>query len=54
MKILWDERAWEEYLEWQTQDKRTLKKSMHLSKIYKGIVTKGLLRRDWKTGTIKE
>ena len=19
MKILWDERAWEEYLEWQTQ-----------------------------------
>lgn len=21
MKILWDERAWEEYLEWQIQDK---------------------------------
>ena len=26
MKILWDERAWEEYLEWQTQDKKTLKR----------------------------
>ena len=26
MKILWDERAWEEYLEWQTQDKKMLKR----------------------------
>ena len=26
MKILWDERAWEEYLEWQKQDKKTLKR----------------------------
>ncbi len=26
MKILWDEHAWEEYLEWQTQDKKTLKR----------------------------
>lgn len=26
MKILWDERAWEEYLEWQLQDKKTLRK----------------------------
>ena len=26
MKILWDERAWEEYLEWQIQDKKTLKR----------------------------
>lgn len=26
MKVLWDERAWEEYLEWQTQDKKTLKR----------------------------
>ena len=26
MKILWDERAWEEYLSWQTEDKRTLKR----------------------------
>ena len=26
MKILWDERAWEEYLEWQTQDKKILKR----------------------------
>ncbi len=26
MKILWDERAWEEYLSWQTEDKKTLKR----------------------------
>lgn len=26
MKLLWEERAWEEYLYWQTQDKKTLKR----------------------------
>ena len=26
MKLLWDDRAWEDYLYWQTQDKKTLKR----------------------------
>lgn len=26
MKLLWDESAWEEYLYWQAQDKKTLKR----------------------------
>ena len=26
MRILWDERAWEEYLSWQVQDKKMLKR----------------------------
>lgn len=26
MKIMWFEQAWEEYLYWQTQDKKTLKR----------------------------
>lgn len=26
MKLLWHDKAWEEYLYWQTQDKKTLKK----------------------------
>ena len=26
MKILWDERAWNEYLEWQSKDKKILRK----------------------------
>ncbi len=26
MRIFWDERAWEEYLSWQVEDKKLLKK----------------------------
>ena len=26
MKLLWDERAWEDYCYWQGQDKKTLKR----------------------------
>jgi toxin YoeB len=26
MRILWEDRAWDDYLYWQTQDKKTLKK----------------------------
>ena len=26
MRILWDERAWEEYLSWQIQDRKTLRR----------------------------
>ena len=26
MRLLWDERAWEDYLWWQTQDKKTLRR----------------------------
>ena len=26
MRKLWQDEAWEEYLDWQTQDKKTLKK----------------------------
>ncbi len=26
MKILWDERAWDDYCYWQMQDKKTLKR----------------------------
>lgn len=34
MKKLWEENAWEEYVYWQTQDKRTLKK---INKLLKDI-----------------
>ena len=30
MKKIWHERAWDDYLYWQTQDKRTLKKVNNL------------------------
>jgi len=26
MRLLWEDRAWDDYLHWQTQDKKTLKK----------------------------
>lgn len=32
MKILWEENAWEDYLSWQEQDKRTLKRINNLIK----------------------
>lgn len=32
MRILWHDDAWEDYLYWQTQDKRTLKKINSLIK----------------------
>lgn len=32
MRILWEERAWADYLYWQTQDKKTLKRINSLIK----------------------
>ena len=32
MKLLWDERAWEEYCYWQSQDKTTLKRINNIIK----------------------
>jgi len=32
MKILWDERAWSEYLDWQSGDKKTLRRINSLIK----------------------
>ena len=26
MRLLWEDRAWEDYLSWQSQDKKTLKR----------------------------
>lgn len=32
MRILWNDKAWEDYLYWQTQDKKTLKRINSLIK----------------------
>ncbi len=32
MKLIWDEDGWDDYLYWQTQDKKTLKKINSLIK----------------------
>ena len=33
MKLLWEENAWQEYLYWQTQDKKTLKRLNNIIKV---------------------
>ncbi len=42
MKLLWEERAWDDYCYWQTQDKKTLKRINTIIKdiqrnVYEGI-----------------
>lgn len=42
MRLLWEDRAWDDYLYWQSQDKKTLKKVNTLIKdiqrsVYTGI-----------------
>lgn len=32
MHLLWNDKAWQEYLDWQTQDKKTLKRINNLIK----------------------
>ena len=39
MKILWQESAWEEYIYWQLQDKKTLKRiNKLLMDIYRNAI----------------
>ena len=35
MRLLWEDRAWNDYLYWQSQDKKTLKKLTALLRIFK-------------------
>jgi toxin YoeB len=49
MRLLWEDRAWNDYLYWQTQDKKTLKKINALIKdmqrnLFQGIGKPELLR----------
>ena len=34
MKLIWDEEAWDDYIEWQSEDKKTLKR---INKLIKDI-----------------
>ena len=34
MKLIWQDEAWEDYLYWQTQDKKTLKKNQPSAERY--------------------
>lgn len=47
MKKLWSDRAWDDYLYWQMQDKKTLKR---INELVKSIEREGL--RNWKARAI--
>ena len=40
MGILREDEAWQEYIDWQEQDKKTLRRIKRLVKIYNGILLK--------------
>ena len=42
MRLLWEDRAWEDYLYWQIQDKKTLKRINALIKDIQRNVFKGI------------
>ena len=55
MRLLWEDRAWSEYLYWQTQDKKTLKRINALIKDiqrspYEGIGKPEPLRANLRAG----
>lgn len=52
-KKIWDDEAWEDYLYWQTQDKKTLKKVNNLIRDiernpYEGIGKPEALKHEWQ------
>ena len=42
MRLLWDDRAWDDYIYWQTQDKKTLKRINALVKDIKRSSYEGI------------
>ena len=50
MNKLWSDRAWEEYLYWQMQDKKTLKK---INELVKDIERNGAITRIGKPEPLK-
>ena len=50
MKLLWDERAWDDYCYWQMQDKKTLKRINMILKVIQRNSFEGI----GKTEPLKE
>ena len=51
MKLVWFDKAWEDYLYWQTQDKRTLKR---INELIKDIDRNGALTGIGKPEALKD
>lgn len=50
MLITWDEEAWADYVEWQNQDKKTLKK---INQLVKDIMRNGVLEETGNPEALK-
>ncbi len=50
MSNIFADEAWEEYIEWQLEDKKVVQK---INELIKDIHRNGLSKRCWKTRTIK-
>ncbi len=50
MKKLWSDKSWEEYLAWQKEDKKTLKK---INELIKSIERNGLMKGIGKPEPLK-
>ena len=51
MKVLWEEKAWEDYCYWQMQDKKTLKR---INSLIKDIQRNGAMNGIGKPEPLKE
>lgn len=52
MRLLWEERAWEDYCNWRSQDKKTLKRINELIKDIQRNPTDGLGKPDPLRGNL--
>ena len=52
MGFLWEDRAWEDYLYWQTQDKKTLKRINNLIKDMQRNAFSGIGKPEPLKGTL--
>ena len=52
MKLLWDERGWKDYLSWQSEDKKTLKRINTLVKDIQRDPFKGIGKPEPLTGDL--
>lgn len=52
MKLLWEDRAWEDYLYWQTQNKKTLKRINTLISEIKRTPFEGIVKPEPLKGNL--
>lgn len=53
MRLLWEESAWEDYIYWQTQDKRTLKRINTIIKDIQRTPFDGIARPEALKGNLR-